>query len=651
MKFPTFAQWKHFLKVLSRKEKLLFVFFASLTLVSAIVATNEIYRNNTKIIPADRGIYTEGAIGRPRFLNPVYASSYSIDQDITELLFAGLLDYGPNGQITSGLADYQISDDARTYEFFLKDNLKWSDGTPITADDAIYTIKVIQDPEFKSPVRPQWMGVETEKISDFSFRLKLKDPYAAFIENCTLKIIPRRAWEKITSDNFLLSPLNLNPVVSGPYRVKKLNLDKDGTPLSIDLEKNPDYYGTKPHLSQISFSFYDDYVSLQAAFKKGKIDGFVPPENTTVNVAGMNYYNFSIPRYFAVFFNPEKNKNFEDIQVRTALSYAIDKNEILNNALENKAVAVDSPVPSQIFGTPAPDAVFSYDPQKAAQILEDAGYKIGNDGLRAKTTSKQPAFQFTKTLVKGSNLTSEVKELQKCLVREVMPDLETNGNFGDKTLEAVKQFQEKYRADILDPQGIEKANGEVKQATREKLNAVCFPSGNSTAALVFSLTVPDQEPFLKIARIIKDRWAAIGITAEIKPVAITNIERDIVKLREYDALLFGQALGTIPDPYPFWHSSQVADPGLNFSSFANKDADKLLEEIRALTDKNTRNEKIAAFQNLIIREAPAIFLYNPNYTYAVSQKIKGVKTGIIADPSRRFADIEEWYATTKRIFK
>ncbi|UMX48146.1 MAG: peptide ABC transporter substrate-binding protein [Candidatus Nealsonbacteria bacterium DGGOD1a] len=652
MKFPSLVQWKQFFKILSRKEKPAFFIFAFLAVASAITLTAALYANRTMTVAADNGSYIEGIVGQPRFLNPVYSDSYSADQDIARLLFAGLLEYDSNGRITSGLADYNISDDGKTYEFTLKDNLYWSDGAPITSEDAIYTIKTIQDPAYKSPLRPQWIGVETEKISDTGFRLKLKNPYASFLENCTLKLIPSHIWTAANSDNFPLSPFNLNPVVSGAYLVKKLNLAKDGQATSIELERNPKFYGQKSNLQKITFVFFDNYADLVSAFKRGRVQGFVPSADIGVSgLAGANSFNYSMPRYFAIFFNPDANKVLEDAQVRAALAYATDKNEILTNALGGKGATVDSPVPTDIYSLAAPATVYDYDIQKANQILDDAGYKQGSDGLRAKNTSRQPAFQFNKTLVKGTNLNSDVKELQKCLAREVMPSLEANGNFGDQTLEAVKLFQEKYRADILDPQKIEKATGEVKLATREKLNAVCFPSGNTTAQLNITLTIAKQEPFNAVAQIIKNQWAKIGVTVNINAVDIANIERDSVKPRAYEALLFGQALGTIPDPYPFWHSSQKADPGLNFAQYENKDADKLLEEIRGLTDQNAREEKLRIFQDMIAKEEPAIFLYNPSYIFIASKDVKGVKTGIITGPGQRFAGIADWYTDTKRIWK
>ncbi len=378
----------------------------------------------------------------------------------------------------------------------------------------------------------------------------------------------------------------------------------------------------------------------------------MPPTDVAAGqFSGTRIYSYSLPRYFAIFLNPENNKALADANVRAALAYATDKAEILKTALNNEGAAVDSPLPQNIYGLVAPDTVYGYDPQRAGKILDDAGYKIGTDGLRTKTIDRQPAFQFTKNLAKGSGPVTDVKELQKCLKREVAPDLDTNGNFGDKTLEAVKLFQEKYRADILDPQNIAQANGIVKQATRDKLNEVCFPSGDQTQALNIVLTVAGQPPFAGVAEIIKAQWAKIGVNVAIKTMDIGAFEQDAIKPRAYEAILFGEALGMIPDPYPFWHSSQKADPGLNFSLYENKDADKLLEEIRQTADQNARNEKLAAFQNLVARDEPAIFLYNPAYIYAVSDNVKGIQTHTISNPSQRFDGIADWYTATKRVWK
>jgi ABC-type transport system substrate-binding protein len=654
MRFPNLAQWKQFFKILSSKEKLVFFIFAFLTFASATTLAAFFYLDHTESVPADNGAYAEGVVGRPRFLNPVYAGSNSTDQDISQLLFSGILDYGKNGKIVGGLADYKISDDGKTYDFILKDGLHWSDGAPITSDDVIYTVKTIQDANYKSPLRPQWIGVEAEKVSDTSFRFKLKDPYASFLENCTLGILPEHAWRETNADSFPLSPLNLKPVVSGPYFVKKLNLAKDGTANSIILEKNTEFNGSKPHLSIITFDFFDDYDSLASAFKRGRVQGYIPSTNLSGTIpAGTNSYAYSLPRYFAIFFNPDNNKAFADIQVRMALAYGTDKKEILDKALGNKGAIVDFPIPPDVYGltASATSTTYGYDVEKASQILDNAGYKQGTDGLRVKTINRTPAFQFTRNLTKGTNLSSDVKELQKCLAREVAPGLEANGNFSDKTIEAVKAFQNKYRKDILDPQNVSEPSGDVKLATRDKLNEVCFPSGNQSTPLAIRLTVANQKPFTTAAQLIKTQWAKIGVTVNINAVETSNMDQDIVKPRTYDAIIFGQALGIIPDPYPFWNSSQKIDPGLNFSMYESDDADKLLENIRQTSDQNTRNNLLETFNNLISKDEPAIFLYNPDYIYIASKDIKGIRAGIIADPEKRFDDIADWYSGTTRIWK
>ncbi len=110
-------------------------------------------------------------------------------------------------------------------------------------------------------------------------------------------------------------------------------------------------------------------------------------------------------------------------------------------------------------------------------------------------------------------------------------------------------------------------------------------------------------------------------------------------------------MGIDPDPFSFWHSSQKKDPGLNLALYDNKNADKLLEEARQTLAADIRAQKYVLFQNLILEDMPAIFLYSPAYLYPVHKNIKGVKEGKIADPSWRFADIEEWYIETKRVWK
>jgi len=337
--------------------------------------------------------------------------------------------------------------------------------------------------------------------------------------------------------------------------------------------------------------------------------------------------------------------------VRQALNYATNKTEIIQQVLNGKGTVVNSPILPDYFGLNAPTINYNYDIEQAANLLDKEDFKISDNGIRVKSVNKKPAFTFTKNLTKGSKLDPDVKELQKCLQKEVAPDIQISGNFGADTLDAVNKFQEKYRSDILDPNGLNAPTGDVKQATRDKLNQVCFPAGNQTIPLHFTITTVDQPIMVASANLIKTQWQAIGAAVDIKIEDIDSLENNTIKPRDYEILLFGEILGSKPDPFPYWSSTQINDPGLNLALFQNTDADKLLNNIRQATDDNSRNASLENFQNLLLDDAPAVFLYNPDYIYTVSDKIQGIKAGKIATPPQRFATVNEWYTQVKRVWK
>ena len=285
-------------------------------------------------------------------------------------------------------------------------------------------------------------------------------------------------------------------------------------------------------------------------------------------------------------------------------------------------------------------------------MLDKAGYIKQENGLRVKTVNKTPAFQFKSDLKEGSK-GKEVTELQKCLAKDtsVYPEGKITGSFGAQTKQAVIRFQEKYHEDILDPQGFKEGTGLVSKATRDKLNETCFPSGQDSSALKFTLSTVNQPGMLAVANKIKEQWLKIGIELEIKTYNISELEQQIIKPRDYQILLFGEVLTAIPDPFPFWHSIQKEDPGLNLALYENKKSDKLLEEARQLLDDQARNKKLEEFQNILIEDAPVVFLYSPDYLYLTDKNIKGVDVKMITEPSKRFSQIENWYLKTKRVFK
>ncbi|MBI2052583.1 MAG: hypothetical protein HYT38_02850, partial [Candidatus Sungbacteria bacterium] len=152
-----------------------------------------------------------------------------------------------------------------------------------------------------------------------------------------------------------------------------------------------------------------------------------------------------------------------------------------------------------------------------------------------------------------------------------------------------------------------------------------------------------------VASALKSDWEKIGVKVNLDVVPVNAIQNQTIRPSQYEALLFGEVLGLNPDPFSFWHSTQRKDPGLNLALYSNKKADGLLETSRQASDPEDRVKKYQSLQEIIMQDAPAVFLYSPNYIYAVSGKINGLDLKAVNTPSQRFENINSWYIATKRI--
>lgn len=662
-KFPSLSQWKQIFKTLHKTEKIIFLSLVFLALGSILFLGIDAYIKNTTVAPAYGGTFTEGVVGQPRFINPIYGETNDIDRTLIDLIYSGLMTYDNNNKIVNDLVkSYQISDDGKIYTFQLKDNLFWQDGSPLTADDVLFTIKTIQNSDYKSPLRANWLNIETQKISNTSFAFSLGSPYNSFLENCTVKIIPQHIWKNVLPENFSLSSYNLQPIGSGPYTLNNLDQSNMGFISSANLIANRRYYGKIPYISNLNFKFFNTNDGLIKSANQKTIDGFSVSslggdetlaekeitqgwsENEKFSV-----YSFSLPRYFAVFFNTQKAKVLSDTNITQGLSFAVDKENLvkqITNSNKEKISVVDSPILPEYFEYAPPTVDYSYNIDSANKFLDKSGYKKDSSGQRVKANTKKPAFQFRSYLKKGSSGT-EVTELQGCLSRldenfKTLLQGETTGKYGAGTENAVNEFQKKYLPDT-------KVTGETGPGTRSKLNELCLAPQSNSLPLQFTLTTINQSQLVKVANILKDYWQKVGVTVNINVVELSEL-KNIIKTRDYDALLYGQALGFMPDLYPFWHSTQINDPGLNLSTYQNKTIDQLLKDARETTDPDSKAQKYQQLQNIILTDTPALFLYNPDYLYWASGKIKGINTTKIVDPAKRFVNIENWYINTHRVF-
>jgi peptide/nickel transport system substrate-binding protein len=662
MVFPKLSQWKQIGKLLKKSEKITLLVLFLLTFSSLSFLGFNFYFNNTKKIPAIGGNYVEGIVGQPRFLNPIYGEVSDVDRTITGVIFSGLVTYDKNGQIINDLAEsFKISEDGKTYDFIIKNNVFWHDGEKLTTDDIVFTIKTIQNSDYKSPQRVNWIDIDVLKNSDTSITFKLKNTYNSFLENCTVKIIPEHIWENILPENFTLSAYNLKPIGSGPYKFSSIEQQKTGVIQKINLISNHKYYNQIPYISEFSFQFFDTKENLIKSANQRMINGFSltsfdnnqkeAEKEITQNwskTEKFSVYSFTLPRYFAVFFNLQKQKLLFDDNLRQSLSLATDKQAIaqsIKDATKSEITEINSPILPNFFGLAEPTKSYEFNLNEAKSLLDKSGFKESESGQRIKEIKKTPAFQF-KNYLSNKSKGTEVTELQKCLAKlGFSSDLanETNGTYGLATENAVTNFQTKYLPS-------EKPTGEVGKATRTKLNELCITNPETFLQLKITLTTINQPQLLQTANILKDQWQKIGFIVDVNAVELSDL-KSIIKERNYDALLYGQALGSLLDLYPFWHSSQIYDPGLNLSEYQNKDVDALIKDARENLDLSKKQKDLEKLQDIIIQDVPSIFLYSQNYIYWVSEKVLGIQADKIIDPAKRFADVSSWYIKTKRVWQ
>lgn len=172
-----------------------------------------------------------------------------------------------------------------------------------------------------------------------------------------------------------------------------------------------------------------------------------------------------------------------------------------------------------------------------------------------------------------------------------------------------------------------------------------------TQTIAFDLATSEATELKDVSSELQTEWAELGVPVTVHVFATGDLKETIVRPRKFDALFFGQVLGQSGDPYPFWHSSQRLDPGLNIASYANTTVDKILDSAHTESDPAKRAALYATFNKEIAKDTPAIFMYAPEFLYVVPKEIKGFSLGTVTVPSERFLSVKDWYINTDSVWR
>lgn len=686
-------------------EKILIGVFSLLILISTFQIGNAFYQEVSEPAPAHGGTFVEGVIGEFNFLNPILAQT-DLDRDVSKLVFCGLTNFDPiSNAVVDGIADHTLSPDQRTYTFTLKENLRWHDGTPLTADDVIYTFReVIQHEEFPNPtLAADFFDVLITKIDERTVTMTLRKKYAFFIYNTTIGLLPRHLLKDVPVRDLLTTNFNLQPVGCGPYKVDAISSSH------IQLTAFNDYYKGRPFMDSVIFRLFSSSEQLIK-----NIDGITATKDLSdehlpgfASDARLQLHDFTLPQYVALFFNTER-EILRDKKLRLGLQLATDKQQILKT-LDIRAKIIDTP----LLEIATSDWKYDPDASRADGALFDAGWKYrdaaevatvaalaasakpigvvvtsepGATGSAvdpqfiaepssesAYTTTESEFFltgtapaDSTKVVVNGYQLsrfqTGDTSWNYKASLE--LGTLKTGENeyvvknedgefdrimiFYSPDADARSEWLAEQQAEMITVDVVAEVEKiETKPPQKSPKNGTQLRYKDNQP-LALKLLVTDNRPeFLEIAEEVAEQWSKRGVKLTIELLPRNDFLRRLSK-RDYDIVLFGENLGYNLDAYPFWHSSEARIGGSNLSNLKSSAINAWLEQIRSNFDFAERRKRLANLRAVLSEEVPAIMLYTPTYSYAIDKKIKNFNLGRIALKRDRLANLNSWYLREKR---
>ena len=357
--------------------------------------------------PAYGDTLITASIGEASNLIPILSTD-SASHDISGYVFNGLVKYDKDLKVVGDLAEsWDFSPDKLSITFHLRKNVRWHDGKPCTAHDVMYTYKVIIDPKTPTAYAGDFLLVKkAEVIDDYTFRVTYDRPFAPALISWGASIMPRHLLE---GKDITTSPLGRAPVGTGPYKFREwVTADR------IVLTSNHDYFEGRPYVDRRIFRVIPDSATIFLELKNAGVDmsGLTPLQYAKQTEypkfrQQFNKYKYLSFSYVYLGYNL-KHAFFKDKRVRQALSYAINKEEIIEGILLGQGVIATGPYKPDMWAYNPEVRKYPYEPETAMALLSEAGFTKGTDGLLYKNGKP---FEFTVITNQGNDVRIRCAEL------------------------------------------------------------------------------------------------------------------------------------------------------------------------------------------------------------------------------------------------
>jgi peptide/nickel transport system substrate-binding protein len=338
----------------------------------------------TATVETRGGTYVEGLIGYPQHINPLFCDLNEVDRDLCELVFEGLTRVDEHNRIAPLLAErWDVSADGLVYTFHLRSTVHWQDGEPLTADDVLYTVSVLQSPDF--PGQPSlgelWRSVDAKKLDPYTVRFTLLEAYAPFLDYTTIGLLPKHILEDVPVAELAQDDFNYLPLGSGLFQVTELTTEH------VVLKANR-YHRRweQTQLDRLEFRFYLGYEELLAAYEAGEIMGISHVQAQDIDRVRANpnlqLLSARLSGYSLIFVNLNNPATpfFQDRRVRQALMYALDRQALVDRVLGGQGLVIHSPIMPQSWAYKADVKQYEHSPAQAAALLEQAGWEYARPG-------------------------------------------------------------------------------------------------------------------------------------------------------------------------------------------------------------------------------------------------------------------------------
>jgi len=332
------------------------------------------------------GVYAEGIIGEINSLNPIFADSDS-EEAIGKILFSRLLKYDSKGYLSPDLASsYSMDSSGTKYNFVLRSDAKWHDGTKVNVDDVIYTFDLIKNSATRSTLSG-WDNITVQKVDDKTVSFTTPVVIAAFLHAIeTVPILPKHILESVSPNNVREANFSLQPVGNGPFKLRLVqDINSNKLQKVVILDANDNYFMGRPMLDRFEIHTYKSSMDLEKALKNREISGASGLESQQLSsLSNDNYEKLAQPLQGGVFAMLNTTREpLNDRRVRKALQLSLDT-EAVRSKLALKVPSINVPFTQEQVGRGLNYKTDSIDINKANQLLDEAGYSLV-DGLRVKS--------------------------------------------------------------------------------------------------------------------------------------------------------------------------------------------------------------------------------------------------------------------------